>query len=196
MKIKKILFVCSGNSCRSVMAEYLMKKACERKNISLEVRSRGIHPEKSVNPYTVHVLKGTRAASHIPRKLEQADIDHADLVLTMNQWMQANIILFYPNLHENFKKVYILKEILGHKNKDIADPYDSQFIIKNGKRHTNHNKRRIFKTYATCCNNIQTYITQLLKKRNNLRLPTNSLKEIFEYYIQEKKERFKKGKNK
>ena len=50
---KRIIFICTGNSCRSQMAEGLMKdSACE----NFDVLSAGTHPSK-VHPAAIKVMK-------------------------------------------------------------------------------------------------------------------------------------------
>ena len=49
----KILFLCTGNSCRSQMAEAFLKQL----DASLEVYSAGTEPAERVNPYTIRVMK-------------------------------------------------------------------------------------------------------------------------------------------
>ncbi|TMA11592.1 MAG: arsenate reductase ArsC [Deltaproteobacteria bacterium] len=54
-KVKqKILFLCTGNSARSIFAEYLIKKTC---NDRFEAYSAGSQPRPAVNPYTIQVLR-------------------------------------------------------------------------------------------------------------------------------------------
>ena len=48
----KILILCTGNSCRSQMAEGFLRSFDEK----LEVFSAGTHPEKEINPRTVIVM--------------------------------------------------------------------------------------------------------------------------------------------
>jgi arsenate reductase len=50
----KVLFLCTGNSSRSIMGEYLLR---ERGNGAFETYSAGAHPKGVVNPYTLRVLK-------------------------------------------------------------------------------------------------------------------------------------------
>ena len=49
----KVLYLCTGNSCRSQMAEGFLKYF----NDNLEVYSAGVSPEENVNPYAVKVMK-------------------------------------------------------------------------------------------------------------------------------------------
>ena len=51
-KQMKILILCTGNSCRSQMAEGFLRSFDEK----LEVFSAGTHPEKEINPRTVIVM--------------------------------------------------------------------------------------------------------------------------------------------
>lgn len=49
----KILIICTGNSCRSQMAEGFLRSF----DLRLEVYSAGTKPEKEVNPFAVSVMK-------------------------------------------------------------------------------------------------------------------------------------------
>jgi arsenate reductase len=57
----RILVLCTGNSCRSILAEALFR---ELGGTSVDVESAGSRPEGTVNPYTIRVL-------------DEAGIDHA-----------------------------------------------------------------------------------------------------------------------
>ena len=50
--IKSILFLCTGNSCRSQMAEGIAKKYLN----NVQIESAGTNPE-SVNPNAIHTMK-------------------------------------------------------------------------------------------------------------------------------------------
>ena len=64
----KILVVCTGNSCRSQMAEGLIKNRFP----GFEVFSAGTHPESNVNPYAVRVMqgKGIDISSYYPKLVD------------------------------------------------------------------------------------------------------------------------------
>ena len=78
--MEKILFLCTGNSCRSQIAEAIAKK--EINDISFE--SAGTNPE-SINPYAIDVLKnvGIDISKNISKKVDFKNIDKYDLVITL-----------------------------------------------------------------------------------------------------------------
>jgi arsenate reductase len=78
--VSKVLFVCIGNSGRSVMAEYLFRRAAAGRH---EARSAGARPEPPVETTVVAALRelGVDASSHVPRKLEDEAVEWADVVI-------------------------------------------------------------------------------------------------------------------
>ena len=65
----KILVLCTGNSCRSQMAEGLLKAMYP----DFEIFSAGTRPEKNVNPYAIEVMKeiGIDISGHYPKNADQ-----------------------------------------------------------------------------------------------------------------------------
>jgi len=80
MKVK-VAFVCTGNSCRSQMAEGLAR---HYGSDVLEVYSAGTHPAEAVNPHAIAVLKeiGIDIGSHRPKLLEDIP-EEPDILITM-----------------------------------------------------------------------------------------------------------------
>jgi protein-tyrosine-phosphatase len=77
----RVLFVCVGNSGRSVMAERLFRTAAAGRH---EVRSAGSNPHReTAEPAVLEALAevGIDAADHRAHRLEQADVDWADVVI-------------------------------------------------------------------------------------------------------------------
>ena len=78
---KKILILCTGNSCRSQMAEGLLKFF----NGELEVYSAGTKPADKVNPKAVQVMKeiGIDISQNYPKMVDQFLNEPFDYVITV-----------------------------------------------------------------------------------------------------------------
>jgi len=78
---KKILVICTGNSCRSQMAEGFLKSFDK----SPKVNSAGTHPAKMVNPNAVKVMKeiGIDINDHIPEPVDNFIDQEWDYVITV-----------------------------------------------------------------------------------------------------------------
>ncbi|RZU34133.1 low molecular weight phosphatase family protein [Blastococcus saxobsidens] len=83
----KVLFVCTGNICRSAAAERLLRAWTADGDLRVEARSAGTQarPGRPMHPRTERALArhGVRADGFASRRLSDADVDWADLVLTM-----------------------------------------------------------------------------------------------------------------
>ena len=77
----KILILCTGNSCRSQMAEGYLRYLKPH----WEIFSAGTHPEKEVNPYAVEVMRelGISLDSHSPESVNKYVYDDFDYVITV-----------------------------------------------------------------------------------------------------------------
>ena len=77
----KILILCTGNSCRSQMAEGFLRSLDPR----MEIISAGTRPEKQVNPNAVKVMKelGIDISAHFPKHVNQFVNDPFDYVVTV-----------------------------------------------------------------------------------------------------------------
>jgi arsenate reductase len=75
-----VLFVCIGNSGRSVMAERLFRRAASGRH---DARSAGAQPDPPVEPTVVEALAevGIDARDHVPRRLDDEAIEWADVVV-------------------------------------------------------------------------------------------------------------------
>jgi arsenate reductase len=77
-----VLFVCIQNAGRSQMAEALFRRAAGDRH---EARSAGSRPAEHVHPEVVAVMRevGVDLDARVPHRLDQADMEWADLVVTM-----------------------------------------------------------------------------------------------------------------
>lgn len=79
--MKKILILCTGNSCRSQMAEGFLKSY----DPELEVYSAGTKPSKQVHPKAIHVMKeiGIDLSKNYPKIVDQFLNESFDYVITV-----------------------------------------------------------------------------------------------------------------
>ena len=77
----KILILCTGNSCRSQMAEGFLRSIHK----DWRIYSAGTHPASRVNPYAVRVMKevGIDISHHIPTSVDRYVNDVFDYVITV-----------------------------------------------------------------------------------------------------------------
>ncbi len=78
----KVLFVCKQNAGRSQMSEALFGLATRGRH---KARSAGTAPAAAVHPEVVTAMRelGVDLAERIPRELDRADAEWADVVVTM-----------------------------------------------------------------------------------------------------------------
>jgi arsenate reductase len=78
---KKILVLCTGNSCRSQMAEGFLKSFDKE----LEVYSAGTKPSVQVHPKAIQVMKevGIDLSKNLPKLVDQFLNDSFDYVITV-----------------------------------------------------------------------------------------------------------------
>ena len=80
--MSRVLFVCLHNAGRSQMAEALLARTAGG---SHEGRSRGSTPGERVHPEVVEAMRelGVDLVDSVPQRLETADAEWADVVVTM-----------------------------------------------------------------------------------------------------------------
>ncbi len=117
-----IALVCTGNTCRSPMAETLLREKVRQKfgsEDAIRVLSAGVAAGagNGASPQAIEVM-GAREldlTGHSSQQLSDTVINVADLILTMTRGHRSAILAAWPNLHD---RVFTLRRDGG----DISDP--------------------------------------------------------------------------
>src|SRR5689334_18545861 len=115
---KTVLFVCTGNTCRSPMAEALLRHMLKKEGMDgVEVFSRGVGvwDPQPMSDGTRDALKaaGIEPHEHTSQAMNDEDADRADVIYVMTQQHRKVISKNYPEAAE---KVRMLAA------EDIPDP--------------------------------------------------------------------------
>jgi protein-tyrosine-phosphatase len=156
-KPKKILFVCTGNTCRSSMAQSLAQKKLQMMNMGseqVEIISAGTAAIDGcpASREAIKVLKdrGIDLSGHTAQKLTLNMIKEADYIFTMTGLHKEQVLFIDPSAKG---KVFTLKEFSGtekagmENHMDILDPFGGSEEI-----------------YLQCANKLDEAITKMLKK--------------------------------
>jgi protein-tyrosine-phosphatase len=124
-KYHKLIFVCTGNTCRSPMAEAIYKSF--EKVSDMKVMSRGLVVlfSEPINPKAEIILKkhDLELDNHMAKGLKASDIEDNTLLLTMTSSQKKKVNELYPDA----KEVYTIKDFAGELG-DVVDPYGGTLV--------------------------------------------------------------------
>jgi RpiB/LacA/LacB family sugar-phosphate isomerase len=131
--MKTILFICTGNICRSPMAEGILRHVVKGRRLDIQVMSAGIGAMEGQPPsaHAVEAVKelGIDISKQRSRQLTAELVQEADYIFGMTHSHVDTIFLLYPHAAE---KTFLLREFddtLDIFEKDISDPIGCSYEV-------------------------------------------------------------------
>ena len=147
--MKTVLFVCTGNVCRSPMAEALFRRATSGRG-AFRALSAGLGAmnDQPPTPHSVRAMRevGMDISNHRSRTLTAELVQQADYIFGMTHSHVDTIVLLYPQAAD---KTFLLREFdesLDPFEKDISDPIGGSYEV-----------------YENCRDQIEQGVASLLK---------------------------------
>lgn len=129
--IRKIFFICTGNSCRSIMAEAYLNKLVQDQGASVEVKSAGTLGIEGSSPSKEVIIllgkEGIDATRYMSKGLSQETVDWSDLILVMAPEHKLAVLELSPEAESKVR-------YLGEFNPDrgeiiIPDPIGRPLVF-------------------------------------------------------------------
>lgn len=148
---RRLLFVCTGNICRSPMAQFISEKIGREAGVEVTAASAGVSAETGwgMEPGAVKALaaRGLKDLTHAAQQLSDALMEEADEVYALTRAHRDIIVSRHP---EFAAKTAVLREAAGLKDADVADPYG-----------------RSDATYEDCARRIEEALNILIKRSSH-----------------------------
>lgn len=121
-----ILFVCTGNICRSPTAHIVMNRFATEANVAVKIDSagtQGYHIGEAPDPRAqqVALAAGYDLSAHRARIITTQDFYHYDLILAMDKGHLETLANMSPS--NASAKIFLYLEYAGLGNHNVPDPY-------------------------------------------------------------------------
>ena len=149
-----LLFVCTGNTCRSPMAAAIMNKLAEENNLDLRIESAGMFATdgEKATPEAIEAIRKYEIDLdyHISQQITPELIEKSDLIITMTE---AHKMVLQDTAKE---KTCTLCELAGISG-DIEDPFGGDV-----------------EDYTEVCDKLYIALTQLCNKLEEIEQNSNN----------------------
>ena len=147
----KIMFICTGNICRSAMAHVMLEKRVEEEDKNIQVYSCGVYAQNGDRPTeeaisVLATIYNVDLRKHRATNIADSEIEEMDVILCATTSHKNNVLNRYPELEG---KVFTMKEYAGYpaNDMDINDPWGCSY-----------------ETYKRCAREISDVIEKIINK--------------------------------
>lgn len=127
-----ILFVCTGNTCRSPMAQALLEAEAKKNKLDINVKSAGIFALDGDNPSRGAIealeVENIDLRNHKATMVKRDLLEESDLILTMSRSHKTTLLSKYKFVKG---KIFTLKEYAYGVDEDVEDPFGGDVHIYN-----------------------------------------------------------------
>lgn len=145
---KKLLFVCTGNICRSPIAQYLAERLAREAGLPWRAASAGVAAEVDwgMEPGAIAALetRGVAGVTHSARQLDETMMLESDEIYALTRSHRDVIAARFP---KHAAKVAVLREAAGLPGADVSDPYGENDAV-----------------YEACAARIEEALTILIRR--------------------------------
>jgi protein-tyrosine phosphatase len=126
----RVQFVCTGNICRSPLAEIVFRDLAVAAGFgdAVQVSSSGTggwHVGDGADPRAVDVLAahGHDGTGHRARRFRRADFDDADVIVALDTTHLRDLRALAPDSAARARIRLLMDSLPGHAGEDVPDPY-------------------------------------------------------------------------
>lgn len=120
---RRFLFACTGNTCRSPMAESFLARLAREAGLPWTACSAGTQAAAGMplshGASVVFERRGTGPISHRARRVDSTLLDAADAVYVMERAHREDLLARFPKTKA---KLFVLREAAGLSPADVEDP--------------------------------------------------------------------------
>ena len=127
-----ICFVCTGNICRSPMAEGILAKLADESGLDIGALSAGIYAWDG-NPASSHAINAVKAlydvdlSGHEAKSFSSYLADASDLILCMEGHHAQQARSIAPHAKDKIMTIY--EWAYGDAHSGVADPYGGSYAV-------------------------------------------------------------------